>query len=64
MLLASNTAKDGRKALIVGLEQENIKRLLNDMPIEKPLDDVPGLEGWTLYVLGPEDMERFVAQMT
>lgn len=56
------------KSLIVGLQQENIDRLLNDMPIERKLSETPGIEenvpelsGWTLYVLGPEDLARFVA---
>lgn len=62
MLIAASTGKDGRKLLIVGLHAENMDRLRNDMPIEKRLDDVPGLEGWTVYILGPEDLERFVAR--
>lgn len=58
-------AVDGQsKRLIVGLQQENIDRLLNDMPIEKALSGYEGmpdeLAGWTLYILGPEDLERFV----
>jgi hypothetical protein len=65
MLLASSTAKNGRKVLVLGLEAENIKRLVNDQPIRKDLgaEGVPGLEEWDVYVLGPEDTRRFVAQM-
>jgi hypothetical protein len=65
MLLAASTREGGRRVLIVGLQRENVERLLNDMPIEKDLgvEGVPGLEGWTLYVLGPEDTARFVAQL-
>jgi hypothetical protein len=63
MLLASSTGKDGRKLLIVGLQQENITRLLDDMPIRKSLDIVSGLEDWDLFVLGPEDLVRFAAQV-
>lgn len=62
MLIAVD--RENRK-LIVGLMQENIDRLLDDQPIEKPLgvyDGMPDdLIGWTLYVLGPEDLARFVA---
>lgn len=57
---------DTNKKLIVGLQQENIDRLLNDMPIESHLSRYDGmpleLQGWTLYVLGPEDLARFVAR--
>lgn len=60
----------GAKRLILGLHAENVERLLNDMPIERLLDDTPGLAehvpefaGWTLYVLGPEDLARFVARV-
>lgn len=52
------------KKIILGLEQENVDRLLNDMPIERSLDEVDGLgEGWTVYVLGPEDTARFIARV-
>lgn len=57
---------DVNKKLIVGLQQENIDRLLDDMPIEKPLGGYEGmppeLEPWTLFILGPEDLARFVAR--
>lgn len=55
------------RKLIVGLHAENVERLLNDQPIEKRLREVDGVDGvpeladWTLYVLGPEDLARFVA---
>jgi hypothetical protein len=56
---------DANKKLIVGLQQENIDRLLDDQPIEKELgmyDGMPTeLQEWTIYVLGPEDLARFVA---
>lgn len=43
---------------------KNVDRLLNDMPIERSLDEVDGLgEGWTVYVLGPEDTARFIARV-
>lgn len=65
MLIAVDTAN---RKLIIGLHAENVQRLLNDMPIERKLDETPGirenvpdLADWTLYVLGPEDLERFVA---
>jgi hypothetical protein len=68
MLVAVDS--ENRK-LIIGLHAENVRRLLNDMPIERRLSDtprivenVPDLAGWTLYVLGPEDLERFVAAVS
>lgn len=72
MLIAASKGKDGRKLLLIGLERENIERLLNDMPILKTLDGttdvdtepgplIEGLEGWSLVIMGPEDMARFVA---
>lgn len=57
---------DTNKRLILGLHKENVKRLLNDMPIEKHLGREEGmpaeLAAWTVYILGPEDLERFVAR--
>jgi hypothetical protein len=57
---------NANKKLIVGLMQENVDRLLDDMPIEKRLGEYDGmppeLREWTLYVLGPEDLARFVAR--
>ena len=65
MLIAAGTTKDGRKLLIVGLQAENLDRLLNDQPIYKDLSvepqNVPGLEEWDITILGPEDTVRFVA---
>ena len=65
MLIAASTTKDGRKLLVLGLQAENMRRLLNDEPIYKRLDkapqDVPGLEEWDVTILGPEDTIRFVA---
>jgi hypothetical protein len=61
VLIAASTTKSGRRLLIVGLQDENLYRLRNDEPIYRSLDDVPGLEEWDLSILGPEDMERFIA---
>lgn len=71
MLIAAADGPDGRKRLLIGLHKENVERLLNDKPIYKRLDGkdteetegvgVPGLEEWDLVILGPEDLERFVA---
>lgn len=63
MLIAASIEGD-KKVLFLGLQQENIERLLNDMPIEKDLGEegVPGLEGWKVYIFGPEDTARFVAE--
>ena len=63
MLIAA-TERDGRKLLVLGLQDENVKRLLNDEPIYKSLAAdvaVPGLEEWDVTILGPEDTARFVA---
>ena len=63
MLIAA-TERNGRKLLVLGLMDDNVKRLLNDEPIYKSLRDdvaVPGLEGWDVTILGPEDTARFVA---
>jgi hypothetical protein len=64
-LFIATSTESKRKTLIIGLEQENIKRLLNDQPIHKDFSvDVPpgsGLEEWDLIILGPEDLVRFVA---
>jgi hypothetical protein len=61
MLLAAAAGLPGRHRLLIGLDEENIRRLRNDMPILRPLDEVPGLEGWDLVVVGPEDMVRLLA---
>ncbi len=63
MLIAA-TERNGRKLLVLGLMDDNVKRLLNDEPIYKSLRDdvaVPGLEDWDVTILGPEDTARFVA---
>jgi hypothetical protein len=64
-LFIATSTEGKRKTLIIGLEQENIKRLLNDQPIRKDFSvDIPpgsGLEDWDLVILGPEDLVRFVA---
>lgn len=66
MLIAA-TEKKGRKLLVLGLQDKNIKNLLNDMPIYKDLSKdvvVPGLEEWDITILGPEDTIRFVAHFS
>lgn len=62
MLIAASL-KEERKVLFLGLQAENIDRLLNDEPIRKDLgvEGVPGLEEWTVVLMGPEDTVRFVA---
>jgi hypothetical protein len=74
LIAAMHEAEGTRKRLVIGLMQENIDGLLNDMPIMKRLDGnatdetegilVPGLEDWELIILGPEDLARFVATYT
>ncbi len=61
MIIAASIGKNGRHILILGLLEDNIQRLKNDEPIRKNLNDIPGLENWDLYILGPEDVTRFVA---
>jgi hypothetical protein len=65
MLIAASTKTDGRHLLILGLLEENVRRLLGDEPIYKSLDaeGVPGLEAWDVTILGPEDTARFVARV-
>lgn len=61
MLVAVSHNKSGRKTLILGLAEENLKLLKNDQPITKDLGEIEELKGWDLVILGPEDMVRFVA---
>jgi hypothetical protein len=63
LIAAHISQEDGQNVLILGLQKENIERLVNDQPIEKDLavEGVPGLEKWKVYILGPEDTVRFVA---
>lgn len=65
MLIAS-MMKDGRRVLVLGLEEENVRRLRNDEPIYKDLrgTEVEGLEDWDVTILGPEDTARFIAYAT
>jgi hypothetical protein len=69
MLLASMPRTDGRQVLVIGLMERNMELLRNDQPIRKALDGsdngtlIPGLEGWIVYVLGPEDTARFIAEV-
>lgn len=50
MLIAATTSEEGRRTLITGLEDENVRRLLNDDPIYQDLrvPGVPGLEDWNI----------------
>lgn len=65
MVIAAGPTKDGRQVLILGLEEENVKRLLAGQPISKNLmeEGVPGLEGWDIAILGPEDTVQFMAEV-
>lgn len=60
MIAATTNTKTGRKLLIIGLEEENIRKLKNDEPIYKSLEMVSELEDWDISILGPEDLVRFV----
>lgn len=64
MLLAVSSKGD-KHVLILGLEAENIRRLLNDEPIRKDLGKLgaPGFENFEVYILGPEDTVRLVARV-
>jgi hypothetical protein len=63
LMLIAATTRDGRRLLVLGLMDENVKRLLDDKPIYKDMsiEGVPGLEEWDVTILGPEDTARFVA---
>jgi hypothetical protein len=69
LLLALGRTNDGRPLLVVGLEEENIRRLVGDQPIYKDLRQLehdPAAADVKLFecdltILGPEDMARFVA---
>jgi hypothetical protein len=62
MLIAKGDKPDGGKMLFVGLEETNMRKLAGDQPIYKTLGEIiPELDGWTLVIMGPEDMARFVA---
>jgi hypothetical protein len=65
VLIAVAETKEGRRLLVLGLDEENVNRLLNDQPILSRLDEVPvpGLEEWDVTILGPEDTVRFVAHL-
>jgi hypothetical protein len=66
LLIAVLESKEGKKILVLGLEQKQIDRLVDDRPIHKDLGEegVTGLEDWDLMILGPEDCVRFVAQFS
>jgi len=64
MLIA--TSVDGeKKTLFLGFTNEDINVLKSDYPIYKDLqeEDVSGMEEWDLYILGPSDTIRFIAQV-
>lgn len=62
MLIAVSTDAIGEKSLILGLEAENIERLLNDQPIQKILasEGFYDLQVEKVVILGPEDTVRWV----
>jgi hypothetical protein len=65
-VLIAATKRNGRKLLVIGLEEENVRRLLNDEPIYKDFSTdvkIPELEDWDISILGPEDTVRFKAQV-
>lgn len=64
MILATSTEGE-RKIMFLGLTEENINLLRNDFPIYKNLqtEGLRGLEEWDLYILGPEDTVRFIANV-
>ena len=61
MLIAQISQEDGSKLLLLGLMEENVKRLLDDRPILKQLE--AELEGWSVCIMGPEDTARFIARV-
>lgn len=69
MLIAKMVRKDGRNVLVLGLMERNMELLRNDQPIRRELNGadgspaIEGLEDWVVFVLGPEDTARFVAEV-
>lgn len=69
MLIAKMERKDGRLVLVLGLHERNMELLRNDQPIRRELNGcdgspvIEGLEDWVVYVLGPEDTARFIAEV-
>jgi hypothetical protein len=63
MLIAAGRT-NGQPTLFIGLDEENLRLLRDDRPIDKDLGAiVPELASWRLVILGPEDMARFIARV-
>ncbi len=60
MLIAGSTLPDGTRRLIVGLDTDALMGLV-DKPIIAPLDDISGLAGWQLVILGPDEFAAMMA---
>lgn len=57
MIVATATDEnDGRRLLILGLNKENVERLMANQPIRRPLDDA-GFPNLTLVILYGETYE-------
>ncbi len=59
MLIAGSTLPDGTRRLIVGLDTDNLMGLV-DQPVVLPLDDISGLAGWQIVILGPSELAAFM----
>lgn len=65
MVIAVGTV-DGVRTLLLGLTEENVRRLNDDRPIVKRLDEIEGLDVAGLQavsILGPEDTVRLCARV-
>lgn len=56
MLKATFTLKDGKKALVLGIDKENVRRLQEDKPIRFDAAEV-GLPGWEVVVVYGETID-------
>jgi hypothetical protein len=60
MINAAMTLKDGQKAFLIGLEADNVVRLLAGQPIRFSIGKyVPELDGWDIVIIGPDESLEF-----
>lgn len=66
MLIATLLREDGRKALVIGLRDEDIQQLVGSGRLEISLDDprleIPAFEGWDLWALGTAATIEFASR--
>lgn len=57
-----SSPNDERHTLVIGIEAQNVRELMNARPIHRSLDElVPALAGWDLTIVTGEDYDRFLA---